>query len=491
MLHDQANNRNLTMMTDLYQLTMMYGYYKKGMGGQRAVFDMFYRKQGDLTAYAIAAGLEQLIDYINHLDFTLEDIAYLRSLGIFGEDFLSYLMDFQFVGDIHAVPEGTIVFPGEPIIRVSAPLMQAQLIETTLLNIINHQTLIATKANRVVQAAGGDSVLEFGLRRAQGPDAGIYGARAAVIGGCDATSNVMTGQMFGIPVRGTHAHSWVMSFNSELSAFRAYAEVFPKSCLLLVDTYDTLASGVPNAITVFRELRQKGYEPVGIRLDSGDLAYLSKEARAMLDSAGFPDARIFASSDLDEELIRDLKAQGACVDVWAVGTKLITSDNRPALGGVYKLAALEENGELVPRIKISDNPAKITNPGLKKVVRLYARGSQKAIADLIMLDDEHIDDTQPLTIFDPVDTWKRMTLRYFTARELLVPVFVKGELVYQNPDIHTIQAYARQEMDTFWEEYKRTRNPHVYKVDLSDRLYELKARLLQEGQAGWKTPNGE
>lgn len=470
--------RNLTMMTDLYELTMMNGYWRYGMAKNVAVFDLFYRKQGDETAHAVAAGLEQAIEYVRSLHFSTEDIAYLRSLNTFDEGFLNLLKNFRFTGDIDAVPEGTIVFPTEPIVRVCAPMIEAQLVETALLNIINHQTLIATKASRVVQAAQGDGVLEFGLRRAQGPDAGIYGARASIIGGCVATSNVLTGQMYDIPVRGTHAHSWVMSFGSELEAFRAYAEVFPHECLLLVDTYDTLKSGVPNAITVFKELRARGIEPNGIRLDSGDLAYLSRTARKMLDDAGFPSARIFASGDLDEEVIWDLKAQGAAIDVWGVGTRMITSQNNPALGGVYKLAAEEVNGELVPRIKISENPAKITNPGKKKVLRIYSREDRHALADLIALHDEVYDASEPLTIFDPENTWKRMTLTDYTLRELLVPIFRGGEQVYRSPDLHCIAAYARDELDTFWSEYKRLHRPQRYKVDLSQRLYDLKQSLL-------------
>ena len=361
--------RNLTMMTDLYQLTMMYGYYKNNIHNRKAVFDMYFRKPGENSAYAIAAGLEQVIDYIENLHFSEEDILYLDSLNLFDKGFFDILRELRFTGDIHAVPEGTVVFPNEPMVRVKAPLIEAQLIETALLNIINHQTLIATKASRVVMAAQGSSVLEFGLRRAQGPDAGIYGARAAVIGGCSATSNVMTGQMFGIPVRGTHSHSWVMSFPDELSAFRAYADAFPDACLLLVDTYDTLKSGVPNAITVFNELRERGYEPVGIRLDSGDLAYLSKKARMMLDEAGFPDARIVASNDLDEELIWDLKAQGAKIDIFGVGTSLITSRGCPALGGVYKWLQRKSTGKWYPELRF-----------LRIRLRLPLRGTRKLYA---------------------------------------------------------------------------------------------------------------
>ncbi len=473
--------RNLTMLTDLYELTMMYGYWKKGMGRNRAVFDMFYRATSETTAYAIAAGLEQVIDYINNLRFEEHDIEYLRSLNLFDEEFLNYLRGFKFTGDIMAVPEGTLVFSYEPIVRVTAPIMEAQLLETALLNIVNHQTLIATKASRVVQAADGGTVLEFGLRRAQGPDAGIYGARAAVIAGCKATSNVLTGEMFGIPVGGTHAHSWVMSFPDELEAFRAYAEIFPTNCMLLVDTYDTLGSGMPNAIKVFGELRARGYEPVGIRLDSGDLAYLSRECRRMMDEAGFPNAKVFASGDLDEELIWDLKAQGAAIDVWGVGTRLITSQDCPALGGVYKLAAEEVDGKFVPKIKISENPAKVTNPGQKMLYRLYD-GAGMAVADLITLDHERIDESKPLTIFDPVDTWKKLTLTNFKARRLLVPVFEGGRQVYESPKLIDIQAYCQRELDTFWAQYKRLRNPHRYKVDLSDELWMLKHTMLQRRQ---------
>ncbi len=472
--------RNLTLMTDLYQLTMMYGYFKHSMQRNVAVFDLFFRQTRPNTAYAIMAGLETAVEYIKNLRFEEDDIIYLRSLNLFDESFFAYLRTFRFTGEIYAMPEGTVVFPYEPLVRVKAPIIEAQLLETALLNIINYQTLIATKASRVVYAANGDPVLEFGLRRAQGPDAGIYGARAAIIGGCSSTSNVLTGKLYDIPVKGTHAHSWVMSFPTELDSFRAYAAIFPDTCLLLVDTYDTLRSGVPNAITVFKELREKGYEPVGIRLDSGDLAYLSKKSRELLDEAGFEKARIYASGDLDETVIRDLKAQGACIDVWGVGTRLITSDDHPALGGVYKMSAEVVNGELIAKIKRSDNPAKVTNPGYKKVYRLYRNKNGKAIADLMTLADETIDTERPLLLFDPEQTWKTMTVTDFTARELLIPVFVGGELVYDLPDIHAIQAYAQKELASMWEEYKRLLNPHTYKVDLSNKLYDLKQRLLRE-----------
>ena len=470
--------RNLTMMTDLYELTMMYGYFKEGMQDNEAVFDVFFRPKEEIV-YAVMAGLDSVIDYINNLHFGEYDLAYLRSLKLFDEDFLNYLGQMHFTGEIYGMPEGTIVFPYEPLLRVRAPIMEAQLVETALLTLVNHQTLIATKASRICYAANGDSVLEFGLRRAQGADAGIYGARAAIIGGCNATSNVLTGQMFGIPVSGTHAHSWVMSFPDEISAFRAYAKVFPDTCLLLVDTYDTLHSGVPNAIKVFDELRAAGHEPVGIRLDSGDLAYLSKQARKMLDEAGYPNAKISASSDLDEYVIRDLKMQGCCVTVWGVGTRLITSEDNPALGGVYKMGAEVINGKVIPKIKLSDNPAKVTNPGIKKVFRLYGKDGM-AIADLIALADETIDTSKPLRIFDPVQTYKSMTLTDFSLRELLVPIFVDGHQVYNSPDIKQIQAYAKSEVDAMWDEYRRLTMPHTYKVDLSDKLYDLKKKLIAQ-----------
>lgn len=466
------------MLTDLYQLTMMYGYFKEGMQDNQGIFDLFFRPKEDIV-YAIMAGTESVVNYINDIHFTDEDVDYLRSLKLFDEDFLNYLLTFRFTGELYAMPEGTVVFPYEPLVRVRAPIMEAQLVETAILTFVNHQTLIATKASRICYAANGDSVLEFGLRRAQGADAAIYGARAAIIGGCNATSNVLTGQMFDIPVSGTHAHSWVMSFPDEVSAFRAYAKVFPDTCLLLVDTYDTLRSGVPNAIKVFDELRAAGHEPKGIRLDSGDLAYLSKKARIMLDKAGYPNAVIAASSDLDEFLIRDLKTQGACISVWGVGTRLITSEGNSALGGVYKMSAEIVEGQLVPKIKISDNPAKVTNPGYKKVFRLYDKDGM-AIADLIALENETIDSSKPLRIFDPIQTYKSMTLTDYTVRELLVPVFVDGKQVYQCPDIHEIATYAKKEFASMWDEYKRLLMPHTYKVDLSDSLYDLKQKLLRE-----------
>lgn len=471
--------RNLTLLTDLYQLTMMYGYQKSGTRDQIAVFDMFFRDKAELN-FSIMAGVEQLVDYIQNLHFDEDELDYLRSTGLFDDEFLDALRNFHFSGDIYCVPEGTVVFSGEPLIRVEAPVFEAQLIETALLNIINHQTLIATKACRVCRAAGDTSVLEFGLRRAQGPDAGIYGARAAIIGGCSSTSNVLVGKMFDVPIAGTHAHSWVMSFPDELTAFRKYAEFFPDNCLLLVDTFDTLKSGIPNAITVFKELRAAGHEPKGIRLDSGDLAYLTKEARRMLDDAGFPEAKICVSGDLDETLIQSLRMQGACIDIWGVGTKMITSENTPSLGGVYKLCAMLEDGAYVPKIKISENPVKVTNPGLKMLYRIYDNESGKALADLIALDDEEFDTAQPLEIFDPINTWKRKTITNYHMRKLLQPLFIKGEFVGETRKLMDIQAYCHQELDTFWDQYRRLIYPQRYKIDLSEKLWFLKQNLLEK-----------
>ena len=472
--------RNLTLLTDLYQLTMMEGYLQCGTDQKTAVFDLFFRPKGEIN-YAVFAGLQQAAEYISELRFEKEDVEYLRSLGCFSEPFLKKLEHFRFTGELYSVREGEMVFPYEPIVVVKAPLFEAQLVETALLNILNHQTLIATKAARVTSVAG-DNVMEFGLRRAQGPDAGIYGARAAMIGGCNGTSNVLAAKMFGIPPKGTHAHSFVMSFDSELEAFRAYAESYPDNCLLLVDTYDTLRSGIPNAIKVFDELRAKGYEPVGIRLDSGDLAYLSKKARKMLDEAGYPKAIICASGDLDEVSIASLKSQGARIDSWGVGTKLITSESVPSLGGVYKMAEIEDDGVMRPVIKISENPAKITNPGFKKIYRIYGKDGM-AEADLICLSDEVIDTTRPLTIFHPQETWKKTTFTEYTIRPLLEKIFEKGKLVRPLPTLKEAMAFAKAERATFWDEYKRLEKPHIYKVDLSQKLYDLKNSLLEERHA--------
>ena len=477
------SKRNLTLLTDLYELTMMQGYYEKGQN-ENVIFDVFFRQNPCNNGYSVCAGLDQVIDYIKNLHFTYDDVDYLRGLGIFKEDFLHYLSGFHFSGDIYAIPEGTVVFPKEPLLKVVAPIMEAQLVETAILN-INHQSLIATKTSRIVFAANGDGIMEFGLRRAQGPDAGLYGARAAMIGGCVGTSNVLAGQMFDVPVMGTHAHSWIMSFPDEYTAFKTYAEMYPDNCTLLVDTYDTLKSGVPNAIRVFQEFKDAGKPLIkyGIRLDSGDLAYLSKEARKMLDEAGFPEATICASNDLDEFLLHDLKMQGAAIDSWGVGTNLITSKDCPSFGGVYKLAAIQnEKGEFVPKIKISENTEKITNPGNKTIYRIYEKASGKIKADLICFADEVIDPKQDLLLFDPMDTWKKTKLAggTYTVREILLPIFKNGECLYKSPTLKEIAAYCREEKDTLWDETKRLFYPHRVYVDLSQKLYAVKQSLLDQ-----------
>ena len=468
--------RNLTLLTDFYELTMMNGYLKCGTAERKAVFDVFYRGVGGFS-YAVAAGLEQVVEYVENLHFSDDDIKYLRSLNQFGEDFLTALKNFKFTGDIKAIPEGTIVFPYEPLLTVTATLFESQLVETALLTFLNHQTLIATKALRLCESTKGQ-ILEFGLRRAQNADAGIYGARAAYIGGCRQTSNVLAGKMFDIAVKGTHAHSWVMSFPDELTAFRKYAEIYPDGCLLLVDTYDTLKSGVPNAIKVFDELTAKGYRPLGIRLDSGDLAYLSKKARAMLDAAGYDYVKIFASGDIDEDVLLALQAQDAKIDIFGIGPRLITSYTNPSLGGVYKLAAMEnEKGELDPKIKVSNTPAKITNPGLKKVVRIYDADNMAA-ADLICLEDDVFDESKPLTIFHPEQIWKKTTFEKYHIEELMVDVFKGGKLVYKLPSLAEIGKRLDEQAASFYPEYLRVVNTQEYKVDLSQRLYDLKHKLL-------------
>ncbi len=475
---------HLTLLTDLYELTMMQGYFKNRTN-ETVIFDVFYRSNPEDAAYSIAAGLAQVIEYIEGLHFDETDINYLRSTGFFQEDFLEYLKDFRFTGDIYAIPEGTVVFPKEPLLKVIAPIMEAQIVETAILNIINHQSLICTKAARVVYAAGG-GVMEFGLRRAQGADAGTYGARAAVIGGCVGTSNVLAGQMFDIPVKGTHAHSWIMSFKTELEAFRNYAGLYPDNCLLLVDTYDTLKSGVPHAIQVFDEMKAKGIHSklYGIRLDSGDLAYLSKKARQMLDEAGFCDAVIAASNDLDEYLIDSLKAQGCKITSWGVGTHLITSKDWPSFGGVYKLAAIEDRktGTFIPKIKLSENSEKVTNPGNKTVYRIYETRTGKIKADLICLVEETFDESQPLVLFDPNEPWKKTKLEagQYRLREMMVPVFCNGKCVYRSPKVMDIRAYCASELDTLWDETRRLVNPHNVYVDLSQKLYDTKMKLLGE-----------
>lgn len=477
------DRQNLTLLTDLYELTMMQGYFKNKDQNETVIFDAFYRINPGDGGYAIAAGLEQVIKYIKELHFSREDIDYLAGLGIFSRDFLDYLKEFRFTGNIYAIPEGTVIFPREPIIKVIAPIMQAQLVETAILNIINHQSLIATKAARVCYAARGDGIMEFGLRRAQGPDAGTYGARAAIIGGCIGTSNVLCGQLFDVPVKGTHAHSWIMSFPDEYTAFKKYADMYPSACILLVDTYDTLKSGVPNAIRVFSEMRKAGIPLTfyGIRLDSGDLAYLSKKARKMLDEAGFTDAVISASNDLDEFLIDSLKVQGAAITSWGVGTSLITSKDCPAFGGVYKLAAvMGKDGQFIPKIKLSENTEKVTNPGNKTIYRIYEKESGKIKADLICLVDEGFNESEPLLLFDPLEPWKKTRLPggSYTMREIMIPVFVNGECCYESPSVMDIREYCQKELDTMWDETRRLVNPHKVYVDLSKKLYDIKIELL-------------
>lgn len=478
--------RNLTLLTDLYELTMMQGYFKEKDANETVIFDAFYRSNPDGNAFSICAGLEQVIEYVKNLHFEPEDVDYLRSVGLFDEDFLDYLLHFKFSGDIYAIPEGTVMFPREPIIKVIAPIMEAQLVETAILNIINHQSLIATKTSRIVYAARGDGIMEFGLRRAQGPDAGIYGARAAMIGGCIGTSNVLTGKMFDVPVKGTHAHSWIMSFPDEYTAFKTYANLYPDACILLVDTYDVLESGVPNAIRVFQEMKAEGrsMKGYGIRIDSGDLAYLSKKAYEMLNAAGFGDAVISASSDLDEYLIDSLKTQGAKINSWGVGTNLITCGDWPAFGGVYKLAAVKnkENEEFTPKIKLSENSEKVTNPGNKTIFRIYDKETGKIRADLICLADETFDESKDLIIFDPIETWKKTKIKggTYTLRELLVPIFKKGMCVYESPSVMEIRDICTKEKATLWEESLRLVNPHEVYVDLSDKLYKIKTELLEE-----------
>ena len=471
---------NMAMLCDFYEFTMSNGFFKNGFYKRNVYFDVFFRKVPDNGGFAIAAGLEQVIDYIKELHFDDEDIEYLRSKGVFDEEFLAYLKGFKFSGDIYAVPEGTPVFPNEPIMTVKAPAIEAQLIETFVLLTLNHQTLIATKANRIVRAAQGRAVLEFGSRRAQGASGAVLGARAAYIGGCKGTACTITDELYGVPAGGTMAHSWVQMFDSEYDAFKTYCELYPDNPTLLVDTYNTLKSGIPNAIKVFKEvLLPQGKTKCAIRLDSGDISYLSKKARKMLDDAGLTDCRITASNALDEKLIRDLMMQGAQIDTFGVGERLITSSSSPVFGGVYKLVAVENaTGDIEPKIKVSENTAKITNPHFKKLYRYYDRESGKALADELCVYDEFVDDTKPHTIFDPNATWKTKTLTDFTARELLVKVFENGECVYDCPDIEEIAAYCREQLDLLWDEVKRFENPHDYYVDLSKKLYEIKNILL-------------
>ena len=471
---------NTSMLCDFYELTMGNGYFQKGFRDKITYFDVFFRRIPDGGGFAIAAGLEQLVEYIQNLHFSEEDIAYLRNRGIFDEAFLDYLRNFRFTGDIWAVPEGTPVFPNEPIVTVRAPAIEAQMVETYILLCINHQSLMATKANRVVRAADGRAVMEFGARRAQGADAAVVGARAAYIGGVAGTATVLSDQVYGVPALGTMAHSWVQMFDSQYEAFRAYCELYPQNAVLLVDTYNTLKSGVPDAIRAFNDvLRPLGIKKCGIRLDSGDITYLSKKARKMLDDAGWSECTITVSNSLDEYLIRDLLRQGAQIDAFGVGERLITARSEPVFGGVYKLVAVEENGEILPKIKISENVSKITTPHYKKFYRFFGNDTGKAIADYLCVHDEVVDDSMPMVIFDPDATWKKKEVYDFTAREMQVPVFQGGQLVYQLPSLEEIRAYCRREVDSLWDEVKRFDNPHRYYVDLSKKLWDIKYRLLE------------
>lgn len=474
---------NLTMLTDFYEITMANGYFENGMKDQIAYFDMFFRKVPDNGGFAIMVGVRQLCDYIQNMEFSKEDIAFLRSKKIFSEAFLDYLEHFKFECDIWVVPEGTPIFPQEPIVTVRGPMIQAQFIETMILLTVNHQSLIATKSNRIVRAAEGRAVFEFGSRRAQGVDGAIYGARASYIGGCDGTACTIAEEMFGIPAVGTMAHSWIQAFDSEYEAFAAYAKLYPQNCMLLIDTYNVLKSGLPNAIKVFKEIVvPSGHRPVGVRIDSGDLTYLSKKARKMLDEAGFPDCKIMASNSLDEYIIRDTLVQGAKIDSFGVGERLITSKSEPVFGGVYKLCAVEKDGKIIPKIKKSENVTKITTPGFKTLYRLYSKETGKAIADVVTLHDEVIDDTKDYVIFDPEHTWKKQVVKNFTARKLLVKAFDKGELVYQTPPLPEIRQYCKEQIDTLWDEVLRFENPHDYYVDLSKDLWDIRAKLLEENE---------
>ena len=480
-----AEKLNMTMLCDFYELTMGNGYFRNGYKDRITYFDVFFRKVPDQGGFAIAAGLEQLIDYIENLHFSEEDIAYLRGRSLFCEEFLDYLKNFRFTGDIYAIPEGTPVFPREPLVVVRAPSIEAQLIETFTLLTINHQSLIATKANRICRAANGRTVLEFGSRRAQGADAAIIGARAAYIGGCACTACTISDQLYGVPAGGTMAHAWVQMFDTEYEAFKTYCETYPTNATLLVDTYNTLKSGVPNAIRAFNEvLRPMGISKCGIRLDSGDMAYLSQKARKMLDEAGWPECQISVSNSLDERLIQNLFLQGAQIDMFGVGERMITAKSEPVFGGVYKLTAVEnDKGEIIPKIKCSENVEKITIPHFKKVYRLYNRDNGKAIADYMTVHDEVVDENEPLMLFDPYATWKTKNVCNFEARELLVPVFLNGKKVYQSPALKDIQAYCKQQVNTLWDEIKRFDNPQTYYVDLSQKLWDIQQELL------WKNRN--
>ena len=475
------SSRNLSMLLDFYELTMGNGYLKNGLKDKIAVFDMFFRRIPDGGGYTIMAGLDQLIEYLQNLKFDDYDIEYLKSKNCFSEDFLNYLKDFKFECDVYAVPEGTPVFPGEPLVTIKGPIIQAQLLETMVLLTINHQTLIATKSSRICRAAGNRPVMEFGSRRAQGYDGAIYGARAAVIGGCSSTACTMSDQLFNIPAVGTMAHSWVQQFDSEYEAFKAWAEIYPDNCLLLIDTYNVIKSGIKNAIKVFDEcLKPKGIRPAGIRIDSGDITYLTKKCRQILDEAGYTDAKIVISNSLDEYIIRDVLEQGACIDSFGVGERLITAKSEPVFGGVYKLAAVEKNSTLIPKIKISENEEKITNPAFKKIIRIYDKETNNALADLLCLKNEEIDISKPITIFNPVYTWKRKTIKNYYIKELQVPIFKQGKLVYNSPSVLEIKEYAKEQLNNIWPEVLRLENPHKYYVDLSQELWDLKDELLHK-----------
>lgn len=475
------NDRNLTMLVDFYELTMANGYLDNEVGNKTVYFDMFFRRIPDGGGYCIMSGVEQMIEYITNLKFFEEDIEYLRAQNMFSEEFLDYLKNFKFSCDIWAVPEGTPVFPGEPLVIVKGPAIQAQFIETMILLTINHQTLIATKASRICTAAKDKPVIELGSRRAQGYDGAIYGARAAIIGGCTATACTLSAEVFDIPAVGTMAHSWVQLYDTEYDAFKAWAKTYPENCILLVDTYNVLKSGIPNAIKVFNEvLKPLNIRPKGVRIDSGDITYLSKKVRKMLDDAGYEDVKITISNSLDEYIIKSVLDNGAKIDSFGVGERLITARSEPVFGGVYKLVAVENDGKIVPKIKISENAEKITNPGFKQVYRIFDKNSHKAIADLIALGDEIVDENKSLTIFNPVYTWKRKKLHRFYVKPLLSPIFVKGELVYENPSTLEIRDYCKEQLATLWPEVRRLENPHTYYVDLSKKLWDLKESMLTE-----------
>ena len=475
------DDRNLTMLTDFYELTMGNGYFNKGLKDKIAYFDMFFRRIPDGGGYCIMAGVEQLVEYLKNLKFTDDDIHYLRDKNLFSDEFLSYLKNFDFCCDVWAVPEGNPVFPSEPLVTVRGPVIQAQFLETMILLTINHQTLIATKANRICRAAEGRPVMEFGSRRAQGYDGAIYGARAAIIGGCSSTACTLSDRMFNIPAVGTMAHSWVQLYDTEYDAFKAWAEIYPDECVLLIDTYNVIKSGIPNAIKVFDEvLKPLGKRPKGIRIDSGDITYLTQKCREMLDEAGYEDCKIVISNSLDEHIIKDVLDQGACIDSFGVGERLITAKSEPVFGGVYKLVALENNNEIIPKIKISENAEKITNPGFKKIIRLFDKNTHKALADLIALRNEKIDESEPIVLFNPLHTWKRKKCTNYYTKDLQVPIFEKGKCVYESPSVLDIKEFAKTETDKLWPEVLRFENPHTYYVDLSQNLWSLKQSLLHK-----------